>query len=329
MPTRIAVVLAVCGFLLGLHHAPVAARPAVHAAGGGLGAAPSGPGVGGAPGLTPDDPWWGEEWGLAQIGLPALWRRTVGDSATVIAVVDTGVDPSRPDLAGALLPGEDVTDGSAGTGDTVGHGTFVAEIAVGRGDDGVGAAGVCWRCRVLPVRVAPQGPTTAEELARGIRFAAEHGANVINVSFVLSGPDPTVAAAVAYAQQLGALVVAAAGNDGSTGPTFPASLPGVVGVVATDGSGRAYPWSTHGPWATVAAPGCATVAGADGRPTSFCGSSAAAPVVSGLAGLLWSAGLRSAARIREALASSSTPLAGGIAADGGVDAAALAAGLPR
>jgi subtilisin family serine protease len=277
--------------------------------------------------VVPDDPWWHSEWGLARIGMPSLWRVTEGAPSTVIAVVDTGVDASQPDLAGGVLTGYDPTVGSSATDDSVGHGTLVAEVAAGRGDNGVGGAGVCWHCSILPVRVAPNGTATAVGLAEGIRWAVEHGADVINISLVLTAADPTVGAAIEYAEQRGAIVVAAAGNDGSANPTYPAAFPGVIGVVATDAADHAYSWSTHGSWSTLAAPGCATVGDASGAVTQFCGSSAAAPLVSGLVGLLWSAGLHSQADIRSVLTAGSAPLDGSITAGGRVDAASLAARL--
>jgi subtilisin family serine protease len=273
--------------------------------------------------VVPNDPGWSAETGLQRIGLPALWRAVPEEGAgTLIAVVDTGVDATRPDLGAA------VAAGAPGQGDLVGHGTAVAEVAAGRGNDGVGAAGVCWGCRILPVDVAPHGTATAADLAAGIRFAASQGAAVINLSLVLSGPDDGVAAAIAEAQAAGALVVAAAGNDGGDAPTYPAAYPGVVGVVAVDESDHLYPWSTHGGWAALAAPGCAVVGDAAGGVSSFCGSSAAAPIVSGLAGLLWPR-LGSAAAVRAALLSTAAPLDGSIAAAGRVDAARLAGVLPR
>jgi subtilisin family serine protease len=177
------------------------------------------------------------------------------------------------------------------------------------------------------VDVAPHGTASGVDVALGIRWAADHGADIINVSLVLSGPDGGVAAAVAYAQAKGDVVVAAAGNDGSWNPTYPAAYPGVLGVVATDGSDRPYSWSAHGPWAAFAAPGCATVGGLSGQKLVFCGSSAAAPIVAGLAGLLWSAGLRSAAQIKAALTATAAHVDVATAAGGRADAAALAAYL--
>jgi len=279
--------------------------------------------------VVPDDPWWRSEWNLSRIGMPSLWKVTEGSASTVIAVVDTGVDATQPDLAGGVLTGYDATTGSDVTGDSVGHGTLVAEVAAGRGDNGVGGAGVCWRCSILPVRVAPNGTATAVGLAEGIRWAVEHGADVINISLVLTASDPTVGAAIQYAEERGVIVVAAAGNDGGANPTYPAAFPGVIGVVATDAADHAYSWATRGSWTTLAAPGCATVGDAAGAATQLCGSSAAAPLVSGLVGLLWSAGVRSPAAVRAALTSDSEPLDRSITAGGRVDATSLAAQLKR
>lgn len=206
-----------------------------------------------------------------------------GSPETVVAVVDTGVDVSRPALEHAVLPGYDAVDGSRDVSDGVGHGTFVAELAVG-------GAGACLRCRLLPVKVASDGTTTGARLARGIEWAVSHGAAVINVSLVLGGPDPRVRAAVADALGRGVVVVAAAGNEGGDRATYPAAYPGVVGVAAAGPDGALYPWATAGRWAALAAPGCAAVAAARGA-SDFCGSSAAAALVSGVAGLLRSVGL--------------------------------------
>lgn len=274
----------------------------------------------------PRDPWWPREWGLARAGMPALWRVTVGAPSVVIAVVDTGVDATRPDLAGAVLPGRNTVDGSADVSDAVGHGTMVAEVAAGRGDNGVQGTGVCWRCKILPVKVAPDGTGTGTNLAAGIVWAVDRGADVINISLVLGGEDTAVEQAVAYARARGVVVVASAGNDGGTRATYPSSYPGVIGVVAVDPADEPYAWSTRGAWATVSAPGCAVVGAAGGGAADFCGSSAAAPFVAGLAGLLLSSGIPSD-RVASLLADSSTRPGGGIALGGRVDAGRLAAAL--
>lgn len=283
-----------------------------------------------AAGVKPNDPWWGEELGLAQIGAPALWRLTEGSPATVIAIVDTGVDAASPDLADGVLLGWNALDGSGNVADDLGHGTMVATIAAGRGDNQVEGTGVCWRCSILPVKVTDaRGSATGAQLASGIVWAADHGANVINVSLVLGGPDDAVAHAVAYAHARGAVIVAAAGNNGDSAATYPAAYPNVIGVAAIDPAGRLYSWSSHGPWAAVAAPGCAPVGDATGGPVSFCGSSAAAPLVAGLAGLLWSDGLSTNTAVESALESTAQPLGADIAAAGVVDATRLAAAMTK
>ena len=175
----------------------------------------------------------------------------------VVAVVDSGVDPSQPDLQGALVPGADFADSSGSTVDQYGHGTMVAGVIAARGNNGQGVAGVCWVCQIMPIKVLDaNGAGTAASVAEGIRWAADHGANVINLSFILSSPDADVEASIADAHARGVLVVAAAGNNGSGDATYPAAYPFVVSVAATDDADQLYPWSSRGSWVTLAAPGC-------------------------------------------------------------------------
>lgn len=204
----------------------------------------------------------------------------------VVAVVDTGVAPA------SVLTGHVLTGWSAAGGpprDANGHGTQVAGI--------VGA--VCRSCRILPVQVAgADGAATDADIAAGIRWAAVHGARVINVS--LAGPcaDPVLEAAIRYAVARGALVVAAAGNAGSDDPTacaaecggYPAAyapqVPGLVSVAATGVDGRLLPSSNRGGWVQLAAPGSAVAPTLDGSSRAvWPGTSYAAAYVSGLAAL--------------------------------------------
>ena len=274
--------------------------------------------------VTPNDPGWSAQWGLRQIDAPAAWALMSGASRpVVVAVVDSGVDPSQQDLQGALVPGADFADSSGSTADQYGHGTMVAGVIAARGNNGQGVAGVCWTCLVMPVKVLDaSGAGTSANVADGIRWAADHGANVINMSFVLSGPDADVAAAIAYAHDRGAIIVAAAGNSGSGEPTYPAAYPFVVSVAATDDADQLYPWSAHGSWVTLSAPGCTMTTALGGGSASFCGTSAAAPLVSGLAALGYEAGAPSEAELEAALERTAKPLPGAVGS-GRVDALAL------
>ncbi len=255
---------------------------------------------------------------------PAAWTLTAGASRPiVVAVVDSGVDPAQPDLQGALVPGADFVDSTGSTADQYGHGTMVAGVVAARGNNGKGVAGVCWACLIMPIKVLDaNGSGTAASIADGIRWAADHGASVINMSFVLSGPDPGVEEAVAYAHQHGVVVVAAAGNAGSGEMTYPAAYPFVISVAASDSNDQLYPWSTHGPWVTLAAPGCTVTTTLGGGFGGFCGTSAAAPLVAGLAGLGYEAGATSEAALEAGLEQTAEPLPG-LVGSGRVDALQL------
>lgn len=207
-------------------------------------------------------------------------------ASPVVAVVDTGV-AAHPALAGRVLPGWSALTGRPGT-DANGHGTQVAGIV----------AATCPTCRVLAVQVAgADGSATDADIAAGIEWAAHHGARIVNVS--LAGPcvDPVLERAIRDAVAAGALVVAAAGNAGSTDPTacavecggYPAAfapqVPGLVAVAATGAGGRLLPSSNRGPWVTLAAPGGFTAPALGGGLRAVVpGTSYAAAYVSGLAG---------------------------------------------
>jgi thermitase len=270
--------------------------------------------------VVPTDPAFSQQWGLSMIGAPAAWQVSQGVKPVVVAVVDSGVDPTQPDLQGALVPGADFVDSSGDTSDGFGHGTMVAGVIAARPDNGVGGAGICWTCFVMPIKVLDSnGAGTASAIADGIRWAADHGANVISMSFVLTGPDAGVESAIAYAHDHGVLVVAAAGNNGDDTPTYPASYPDVVSVAAIDQSSALYSWSTHGTWVTLAAPGCTVTTALGGQFGTFCGTSEAAPLVAGLAGLALSAGNGSASDVEAALEQTADPLPG-LVGSGRIDA---------
>jgi subtilisin family serine protease len=229
---------------------------------------------------------------------PAAWSSTTG-SSVVVAVVDSGVDAGHEDLAGSVLPGYNFLAGNTDTSDDNGHGTEVAGIVAARGDNGIGIAGACWSCKILPVKVlGADGKGTYSNIESGIRWAADHGAQVINLSVGGADADPTLVDAIEYAVGRGAIVVLAAGNSGSTDPGvgtggYPAhDAPGIAGAVsvgAVDYSGALYSWSNWGSWVELAAAGCFISTSGDGGYGNVCGTSVAAPQVAGLAALLLSA----------------------------------------
>ena len=274
--------------------------------------------------VVPNDPYWSTQASLQQMGMAAAWGATIGSPNVVIAVVDTGVQ-TIPDLNGALVPGWDFVEDDAVPQDAHGHGTEVASLIAARGNDGDGIAGVCWACKVMPIRVAAAGTASPDQVALGIRWAADHGAQIVNVSLVGSG-GPSEAQAVAYAQAHGVLVVAAAGNSGDTTPGYPAAYPGVLAVAATGADDQLFSWSTRGQWVSLAAPGCSIVDNMNGPPDSLCGTSLAPALVSGLAGLLLSADpTLTGPALAVALRLGAVPVVG--IAGGRVDAAAAIAAV--
>jgi serine protease len=278
-------------------------------------------------GSAPNDPLLPKQWGLEQIKASGAWSRGALGAGVTIAVVDTGVDLNHPDLQGQLVPGVDlVTDETCtpGAQDLNGHGTHVAGIAAAATNNGIGIAGTAPQAKVMPVRVLnAAGSGTASDISTGIRWAADHGAQVVNLSLGADVSIPLIdlsgiAPAVDYAFAHGAVVVAAAGNstlpfcsdpsasahaicvaatDVSGFPSsysnFPVRVDGGVAVRAPggDGSGscgdQADIWSTYWPAASGAdAEKCA--------PKGYepiAGTSMSTPFVSGIAAMLRGAGL--------------------------------------
>ncbi|MDP9258826.1 MAG: S8 family serine peptidase, partial [Actinomycetota bacterium] len=181
--------------------------------------------------LAPD-PGRAQQWGLDAIGADAAWVVTRG-AGVVVAVVDTGVAPA-PDLDGRLLPGWNVLARSDDATDDNGHGTHVAGTVAEVGGNGLAESGVAPEASILPVKVLDSaGGGSDADVAAGIVWAADHGARIINLSLGGSEPSTVLADGVAYARSRGALIVAAAGNDGGA-VGVPARLAGVVAVGAVD-----------------------------------------------------------------------------------------------
>jgi subtilisin family serine protease len=269
----------------------------------------------------PHDPSWADQWGLQRARFPRAWDATRGSSRIVVAVLDTGVTASHPDLKGAVGPGFAFVNLDSDPSDDGGHGTAVAGIIAARGDNGIGLAGACWTCTIMPVKVLDaEGRGDTTRVAAGIIWAADHGADVINLSLGAPGTTDALSAAVRYAIAKNVVVVAAAGNSGSAIPFHPAAEASVLGVAATNEQDRLYTWSNRGPWVEVAAPGCNVAPWTGGAYISLCGTSAAAPLVSGLAALVVAAQPRPSVSVAiEALQKAVVPISADVR-NGRIDA---------
>jgi thermitase len=234
-----------------------------------------------------------KSYGLLQVHAPAAWEITTGSPDVVVAVVDTGVKLDHPEFAGRVVAGYDFVNEDDRPDDDAGHGTHVAGI-IGAGiDDGLGIAGVCPRCRIMPIKVLNARSIGAwSDLAQGILYAVDHGAQIVNLSLGATQSSRTLEAAVAYARRHGVIIVAAAGNHGADEAFYPAALDGVIAVSATTPQGMRWESSNYGRMIDVAAPGdlvYSTFHQTDNLfrgYTYLSGTSMAAPFVSGLAGLL-------------------------------------------
>ena len=241
--------------------------------------------------MTPNDYWYPGEWHLPIIDAPQAWDITIGNPNVVIAIVDSGVSPVA-DLASKLLPGINLID-STGTSDGLNHGTGVAGVAAALSNNSIGVASVAWLNDILPVKIFNStGTTTCSAVDNGITWAADNGARIINMSFSGTSECSGEASAVSYAWNKGAVLVAAAGNSSSSTPNYPAAYTNVLGVSATSSSDQFLTSSDFGNWISVSAPGCGIYTTLNnGGYGGSCGTSVAAPVVSGVAGLVWSANL--------------------------------------
>ncbi|MGX6607157.1 S8 family serine peptidase [Micromonosporaceae bacterium Da 78-11] len=245
----------------------------------------------GAP--TGTDPYRGSQWDLAEMRVAEAWTTSTGAGVTV-AVLDTGVDAANPDLAGQVLPGADLVDGEGDArDDSYGHGTHVAGAVAAHTGNGLGISSVAPDAKILPVRILDaHGSGYMSTAATGIVYAADHGADVINMSISSRSPETAVTNAIAYARSKGVVVVAAAGNERGLGSpvSYPGADPGVIAVAATDSNDTVASYSTRGGYVDVAAPGTnilSTYPVTKGYEFAFMsGTSMAAPHVAAVAALL-------------------------------------------
>jgi len=207
-------------------------------------------------GKRTNDTYRRRQWSLDRLDAERVWHKSSG-KGVVVAVVDTGVYAKHPDLKGRVLKGRDFVEGDRSADDRNGHGTHVAGVIAARADNGRGIAGLAKSSRILPVRVLNSaGSGNTVTVARGIVWAVNKGADVINLSLAGEQPDASVEAAVKYAVGRNVVVVAAAGNRGCAAPTtYPAAYPGVIAVGAINHYGSVSSYSNCGAYVDVVAPG--------------------------------------------------------------------------
>jgi hypothetical protein len=272
--------------------------------------------------VSPNDPCLpgcaeGNQWYLTADHAQVAWTVTRGSPNVIVAVLDTRVS-SHPDLTGKVLNGPDYSNPNdfCGSIEDVDHGTHVAGIIGAATNNGVGIAGLGWNTRVLSVGVLnATGCGTTASIVQGLTYATAKRVRVINMS--LGGPaSNAIADAVRSAQQQGALIVAAAGNDGFTLPVYPAAYPGVLSVAASMPNNHLASFSNRGSWVDIAAPGTSilstTTEGGIPSYDELDGTSFSTPQVAATAALLIAKNpCMSSGDVVNRLMSTTRPLAGG------------------
>jgi len=264
---------------------------------------------------VPNDPEYSKQWNFRNINIEKAWDETKGEGITV-AVIDTGVS-KVPDLKlTKFTKGYDFVNDKDDASDDHGHGTHVAGTIAQSTNNGYGVAGIAYKANIMPLKVlAARGGGTIADIAESIKFAADNGADVINMSLGGGGASNIMEEAVKYAHNKGVTIIAAAGNENRNSSSYPARYPDVISVSAIDSAGNKAPYSNFGAGIDISAPGGSegakiiqnTVDPRSGESVfvGFQGTSMAAPHVAGVAALVRATGVEDPNEVRDILKQSS------------------------
>ena len=240
-----------------------------------------------SPNFVANDPYLGSEWHINKVNAPAAWDVTQG-SGIIIAILDSGVDGTHPDLAAQMVPGFNFMDNNTNTADVNGHGTAVAGVAAASTNNGMGVAGVAGQARIMPVRIADANAYAYySTIAQGITYAADHGARIANCSYGGVAGSAAIQSAAQYMKSKGGLVFVSAGNNGVDENILPTTT--MIAVSATDETDNRTSWSSYGNFVSLAAPGITYTTSRGGNYDQWMGTSFSSPLAAGVAALMMAA----------------------------------------
>ncbi|WP_249222810.1 S8 family serine peptidase [Noviherbaspirillum sp. L7-7A] len=239
------------------------------------------------PNFVSNDPYMGSEWHLNKVGATTAWDTTQG-AGVIIAILDSGVDGTHPDLAPQMVPGYNFYDNNTNTSDVNGHGTAVAGVAAAATNNALGVAGVAGQAKIMPVRIADANAYAYySTIAKGVTYAADNGARVVNCSYGGVAGSSTIQSAAQYLKNKGGLMFVSAGNNGVDENITPTTT--MIAVSATDENDYRTSWSSYGNFVSMAAPGITYTTSRGGYYDNWQGTSFSSPLTAGVAALMMAA----------------------------------------